>query len=152
MSLLPRQRFQYLMIAALVALLAGCAGGGKTPSGGEGAQSLSGPLIGKRWTLLLVGTSDRLEFATKPWFEISPQGKVTGFDGCNQINTSVTLGANNHIEFGEIASTRMTCPDMDKVRQVTDMLDTAYGYLIDHDRLVFFGPDQRVLGGWRTSD
>lgn len=146
-----RQRLPYLLIAALVVLLAGCAGGGKMPSSGEGAQSLSGPLVGERWTLLLVGTSDRLEFATKPWFEISPQGEVTGFDGCNRITTRVTLGANNHIAFDDIASTRMACPDMDKARRVTDMLDTAYGYLIDHDRLVFFGPDQRVLGGWRRS-
>ncbi|MFO7648829.1 MAG: hypothetical protein R6W02_12245, partial [Halomonas campaniensis] len=24
--------------------------------------------------------------------------------------------------------------------------------VIDHDRLVFFGPDQRVLGGWRKAN
>ncbi|HSH47674.1 MAG TPA: META domain-containing protein [Halomonas sp.] len=150
MVLPSRQRVQYLILVALVALLAGCAGAEKAPQG-SGDASLPGPLVGKRWTLLLVGTSDRLEFATRPWFEISPRGEVTGFDGCNRINTRATLGANNHIEFGDIASTRMACPDMEKSRRVTDMLNSAYAYLIDHDRLVFFGPDQRVLGGWRKS-
>lgn len=151
MPLLPRQLFLRLMIATLVALLVGCSSGTQAPSGG-GLQPLPDALTGKRWSLLLIGTSDRLVFDTKPWIEISPQGEVTGFDGCNQINTRVTLGADNHIEFGEFASTRMACPDMDKSGQVTEMLNTAYGYLIDHDRLVFFGPDQRVLGGWRTND
>lgn len=148
MSLLPRQLFPGLMIAALVALLVGCSSDTQAPSG-DNTQPLPDALTGKRWNLLLVGTSDRLEFDTKPWFEISPQGKVTGFDGCNQITAGVTLGADNHIDFAELASTRMACPDMDKVQRVTEMLEAAYGYLIDHDRLVFFGPDQRVLGGWR---
>lgn len=150
MSLLPRQTVSFLM-AVLLALLVGCANDEGSNKQAAEQKNLSGPLIGKRWTLLLVGTSERLQFDTKPWFEISPDGEVTGFDGCNQIMTSVALGENHHIEFGDIASTRMACPDMDNVRRVTQMLDTAYGYLIDHDRLVFFGPDQRVLGGWRES-
>lgn len=151
MSLLHRQTISFLMVAVLT-LLVGCASDEGSKKQVVEQKTLSGPLVDKRWTLLLVGTSERLSFDTNPWFEISPKGEVTGFDGCNQITSTVTLGANHHIEFGNIASTRMACPDMDNVRQVTEMLNNAYGYLIDHDRLVFFGPDQRVLGGWRTSD
>ena len=43
-------------------------------------------------------------------------------------------------------------PQMGDAKRVTDMLETAYRYLIDHDRLVFFGPDSRVLGGWREGN
>lgn len=151
MSSLSRQAV-FFVGAALLALLVGCASDDGSPQEGASLKELPGPLIGKRWTLLLVGTSERLTFATQPWFEISPDGEVIGFDGCNQITTSVAVGENHHIEFGDIAATRMACPDMDNVSRVTQMLDTAYGYLIDHDRLVFFGPDQRVLGGWNTND
>ncbi|MGO2132549.1 MAG: META domain-containing protein [Halomonas sp.] len=151
MSSLPRQTLLIAM-AALLALLVGCASDEGSPQKGGSHKKLSGPLIGERWTLLLVGTSERLAFETQPWFEISPNGEVSGFDGCNPIMTNVTLGENHHIEFGDIASGRMACPDMENSRQVTEMLNTAYGYLIDHDRLVFFGPDQRVLGGWRESN
>ncbi|WP_035572400.1 META domain-containing protein [Halomonas halocynthiae] len=152
MPLLLRQTMiPFLMVAALV-LLVGCANDEGSKKQTAEQKNLSGPLLGKRWTLLLVGTSERLSFETTPWFEISPNGDVSGFDGCNPIMTSVTLGKNHHIEFGDIASGRMACPGMENARQVTEMLNSAYGYLIDHDRLVFFGPDQRVLGGWRESN
>ncbi len=79
-------------------------------------------------------------------------GRVSGSDGCNQFTGKVSLGESQRIEFSELASTRMACPNMEDAKRVTDMLDTAYRYLIDHDRLVFFGPDSRVLGGWREAN
>ncbi|UYG07362.1 META domain-containing protein [Halomonas sp. M4R1S46] len=146
-----RPSFRPLLSLTLLALLlAGCAGGPAPVT--DPADSLSGPVVGPRWNLLLVGTSDRLDLPTTPWFEVAPDGRVSGHDGCNRFTGSVELGPNNRIEFGELAATRMACPHMDQSGQVTAMLDTAYRYLIDHDRLVFFGPDQRVLGGFRRDD
>lgn len=118
------------------------------PSGGK----LDGPVVGQRWNLLLVGTDERLSMPTTPHFVIAPDGRVSGHDGCNAINGRVQLDDGNRIQFRELASTKMGCPQLDDARRVTTMMETAYRYLIDHDRLVFFGPDQRVLGGWRKAN
>ncbi|TVP52211.1 MAG: META domain-containing protein [Halomonas sp.] len=114
--------------------------------------SLSGPIVEQRWNLLLVGTDERLSMPETPHFRISKDGKVSGHDGCNRFTGQVTLGESQRIEFGELATTRMACPQMADAKRVTDMMETAYRYLIDHDRLVFFGPDSRVLGGWREGN
>ncbi|MBR2513944.1 MAG: META domain-containing protein [Halomonas sp.] len=116
------------------------------------STELSGPIVEQRWNLLLVGTDERLSMQEAPFFRIERDGKVSGSDGCNRFTGSVSLGESQRIEFSELASTRMACPNMEDAKRVTDMLDTAYRYLIDHDRLVFFGPDSRVLGGWREAN
>ncbi|MDR5888508.1 MULTISPECIES: META domain-containing protein [Halomonas] len=134
----------------LAALMAGCAAGpAPVPPPGD---TVSGPVVGPRWNLLLVGTSERLEMPATPWFQVAADGNVIGSDGCNRFTGSVALDAQNRIEFSSLTSTRRACPDMAGARQVTEMLDEAYRYLIDHDRLVFFGPDQHVLGGFRRVD
>ena len=113
--------------------------------------TLSGPVVEQRWNLLLVGTDERLSFAEAPFFKIASNGQVTGYDGCNRFTGRVALGDSQRIEFSEFATTRMACPNAGDAERVTGMLKNAYRYLIDHDRLVFFGPDSRVLGGWREA-
>ncbi|MDT8896468.1 META domain-containing protein [Halomonas sp. I1] len=139
-----------LMMTAIAVGLAGCASEPETDVAPDG--DVSGPVVGPRWNLLLVGTSERLDLSPTPHFRITPDGRVSGHDGCNQFGGTVELDDENRIEFGELRSTMMACPDMQDAERVTAMLDEAYRYLIDHDRLVFFGPDQRVLGGFQRAD
>lgn len=139
-----------LMMTAIAVGLAGCASEPATDVAPDG--DVSGPVVGPRWNLLLVGTSERLDLSPTPHFRITPDGRVSGHDGCNQFGGAVELDDENRIEFGELRSTMMACPDMQDAERVTAMLDEAYRYLIDHDRLVFFGPDQRVLGGFQRAD
>ncbi|WP_275288471.1 META domain-containing protein [Halomonas elongata] len=139
-----------LMMTAIAVGLAGCASEPETGVAPDG--DVSGPVVGPRWNLLLVGTSERLDLSPTPYFRITPDGRVSGHDGCNQFGGTVELDDENRIEFGELRSTMMACPDMQDADRVTAMLDEAYRYLIDHDRLVFFGPDQRVLGGFQRAD
>ncbi|WP_339883451.1 META domain-containing protein [Vreelandella maris] len=142
------------LLASTVLLLSACssAPGPGTSSQGSSGSSLSGAIVDQRWNLLLVGTDERLSMPETPFFQISRDGSVSGHDGCNRLTGKVTLGENQRIEFSELATTRMACPQMDDAKRVTDMMETAYRYLIDHDRLVFFGPDSRVLGGWREGN
>ncbi|MDQ7728127.1 META domain-containing protein [Halomonas sp. SpR8] len=143
------------LLASAAMLLSACSsapGPESTPQDGSSGSSLSGAIVDQSWNLLLVGTDERLSMPQTPSFQISKDGKVSGHDGCNRFTGQVTLGDNQRIEFSELATTRMACPQMGDAEKVTDMLETAYRYLIDHDRLVFFGPDSRVLGGWRESN
>lgn len=148
-----------LALAGLsLVLLAACGTtGSSVPSsettGGMGTGvSLSGDIVEQRWNFLLNGTDEKLDFDQTPYFRIASDGSVSGYDGCNRFTGQVELGANQRIAFSQLASTRMACPGMENAQHVTNMLTNAYRYLIDHDRLVFFGPDSRVLGGWREAN
>jgi len=143
------------LLASAALLLSACSsspGPSTSPQSGPSDSSLSGAIVEQRWNLLLVGTDERLSMPEAPFFQISKEGNVSGHDGCNRFSGEVTLGENQRIEFSQLATTRMACPQMADAKRVTDMLETAYRYLIDHDRLVFFGPDSRVLGGWREGN
>ena len=142
-------------LASLALLLSACssAPGPSSPAPqGPGDSSFSGAIVEQRWNLLLVGTDERLAMPETPFFHISREGKVSGSDGCNRITGQVKLGDNQRIEFSNLGTTRMAWPQMGDAKRVTDMMESAYRYLIDHDRLVFFGPDSRVLGGWREGN
>ena len=138
-------------LALTVVLLSACSSTPDEPQINDTPRhtGLSGPIVDQRWNLLLIGTDERLSFAETPFFTISKDGKVAGSDGCNRFTGNVSLRESHRIDFEGLATTRMACPNMADAKRVTDMLDNAYRYLIDHDRLVFFGPDSRVLGGWR---
>ncbi|SDN48149.1 META domain-containing protein [Vreelandella arcis] len=142
-------------LASAALLLSACSsapGPRPAPEEGPSGTSLSGAVVEQRWNLLLVGTSERLSMPETPFFRIGRDGNVSGHDGCNRFTGQVALGEGQRIEFSELATTRKACSNMEDAQRVTDMLETAYRYLIDHDRLVFFGPDSRVLGGWRESN
>ncbi|MDI5920938.1 META domain-containing protein [Halomonas sp. LR5S13] len=140
-----------LLLAAGALLLAACSSR-PAPQLDEPAARLEGPVVDQRWNLLLVGTNERLEMPERPHFVIDRDGRVSGSDGCNRLTGRAALGENNRIAFSDLATTRRACPQAEDAARVTGMLENAYRYLIDHDRLVFFGPDQRVLGGWRRVD
>ncbi|MCL7929402.1 META domain-containing protein [Halomonas llamarensis] len=142
-------------LASATLLLSACSsapGPGSATDPEPVGGSLSGPVIEQRWNFLLNGTNEKLDFDQTPYFRIASDGSVSGYDGCNRFTGQVELGANQRIAFNQLASTRMACPGMENAQHVTNMLTNAYRYLIDHDRLVFFGPDSRVLGGWREAD
>lgn len=143
------------LLASAVLLVSACSsapGPSPAPQDGSSGSALSGAIVDQRWNLLLVGTDERLSMPETAFFQISRDGSVSGHDGCNRFTGAVTLGESQRIEFSQLATTRMACPQMADAKRVTDMLETAYRYLIDHDRLVFFGPDSRVLGGWREGN
>ncbi|MBA2780556.1 META domain-containing protein [Billgrantia kenyensis] len=143
-----------LLLAFVAMSLAACGGKPSEPSRQDAPRIASSdhPVVGQRWNLLLVGTDERLSMPETPHFVVAPDGRVTGSDGCNQINGRVRLDEGNRIQFSDLATTRRGCPQLEDAQRVTDMMETAYRFLIDHDRLVFFGPDQRVLGGWRKAN
>ncbi len=141
----------WLMGLATAALLAGCSTAPAPDYRGDQATAVSSPVVGPRWNLLLVGTHERLSLPERAHFVIARDGSVSGSDGCNQLRGQVRLGERQRIEFQDLATTRRGCAQAADAERVREMLETAYRFLIDHDRLVFFGPDQRVLGGFRRA-
>lgn len=131
-------------------LLSACAGGPVDELPAAGAP-LQGPVVEQRWRLLLVGTDERLSMPETPWFTVDREGRLSGSDGCAPLEGRVSLGEGQRIEVEASGRPPRACAQAEEAQRVRDLLETAYRYLIDHDRLIFFGPDQRVLGGFRKA-
>lgn len=62
--------------------------------------------------------------------------KFYGDDGCNQIFGSVANASDGNLKLGEIASTRMSCEDMETPKQYTELLEKARHYEMTATTLV----------------
>ena len=139
-------------VISLVVALAGCASSRPASESPLDPAMSSSPLVGQRWELRLIGTDQYWRGEQPAYFTLSPdngQLRLIGSNGCNRLVGEVLLGEGQRIDFGNLASTRMACPGTPQAAQVNAMLSQAYRYLIDHNRLVFFGPDSLVLGAFK---
>ncbi|EPC01966.1 hypothetical protein L861_20150 [Litchfieldella anticariensis FP35 = DSM 16096] len=146
----------WLGFGLLAILLAGCAGSSTPVPDRQQAQTAAAesPVVGPRWRLILIGTDERWVGSEPAWFEVIPNGgalRLTGSDGCNRLNGQVSFDDGNRIHIENLASTRMACPNLANAQRVGMLFENAYRYLIDGDRLVFFGRDSRVLGGFQRT-
>ncbi|MBP9187800.1 MAG: META domain-containing protein [Bacteroidia bacterium] len=71
--------------------------------------------INGKWLLKKINNKEipsQLDIKTIPYIEINGETqKVTGFTGCNKLNGKFLIRG-NEITMGEIASTRMACPNV----------------------------------------
>lgn len=63
--------------------------------------------------------------------------KAFGFGGCNQYSTNVNLTPEK-MEFGEILSTMMACPEMEVEEAFTDLLTLVDNYEINGRELKLY--------------
>ena len=105
-----------LCIPLLVVLLAGCATSSDA-TGAWGDPTVSGT----------------------PSLELEAGGQFNGTDGCNRLSGQ-WVQTNNLIEFSNIASTRMFCPDIDT------WLSTATRAEIHGDSLTFYDATGNDVG------
>ncbi|SDL25289.1 Heat shock protein HslJ [Modicisalibacter muralis] len=139
-------------VILMVVALAGCATSRPASQSPADTAMHSSPLVGQRWELILIGTDEYWQGRQPAYFSLSPDNgrlRFIGSNGCNRLTGTVTLGEGQRIDFGNLASTRMACPGIPQAAQVNALLSQAYRYLIDHDRLVLFGPDSLVLGAFQ---
>lgn len=74
--------------------------------------------------------------------------RVTGNSGCNRLSGAINHdGADeNSISFGNVASTRMACPDMDTENQVLSALNSVRSYgLLDNGHLALMAEGSTVV-------
>lgn len=58
-----------------------------------------------------------------------------GNGGCNSINGGYTLKEGNRISFGNVASTMMACPSMEKEKIIAQILEETDNYSIADGQL-----------------
>jgi heat shock protein HslJ len=112
-----------LLLLAAAAALTACA------SNAGGGSASSDP----------VGTWGDPDANGEPSLVLTNDGKLTGTDGCNQLSGSWSED-DGTITFGELASTRMFCEDVD------DWLSKANTAKVDDKTMTVYGPAGKKIG------
>mgnify|MGYP002783774335 CR=1 FL=1 len=79
-------------------------------------------------------------------FVFDPETKrVGGSAGCNRISGFYTIEKKNNIKFGEIASTKMACPDLAFEEAVLKAIPTITQFTVENNQLLFWNNNTIVF-------
>jgi heat shock protein HslJ len=77
---------------------------------------------------------------------LKPEGnKVTGSGGCNVLNGTYELGDGSSILFSKMATTMMSCPDMETEQQFLKVFEKAETYRVKGDTLLLNNSNENTL-------
>lgn len=134
-------RFFYsVVITTLVTLmLGGCCACRK------GKNNL--PLVDTEWHLMRLMGNDLSLAADKFIFTFNQDGEFTGTGACNRIFGAYKSNEQRELKFENLASTRMTCPDVKLETEFSTILSRATHYEVDGNLLLIFsnGEVQAIL-------
>lgn len=92
---------------------------------------------GLEWQLIqLGGKSVRPEEGTFSLQFDAEKQTVSGTGACNRLSGNYTTGERRALSIGPLASTRMTCPDMDRERDYAEALEATTHYDMDGPMLL----------------
>ncbi|WP_373060101.1 META domain-containing protein [Zunongwangia sp. H14] len=126
-----------ISLALLIISAAGC-NTTKTPNEIHNNDPDKEMITKHKWILVKLAEQDIPINKAPVYFTLDPEeNKVNGFAGCNTFMGGFTLAAGNHIQFSQIASTRVACPDMEiDEREVLNAFESANDYSITGDTLM----------------
>lgn len=101
------------------------------------------PIQANWQVLLLNGSSIDLEEPLVLNFDQA--GKVNGNIGCNNVTGNYTVDNQSKIEFSKLATTRMTCPNMEIESEILNILNSSSSYSIENDSLTIQSQDNTSL-------
>lgn len=123
-----RRVFVFSVVAVMAMLAVGCCACRK----GKNAK----PLVGTQWHLVRMMERD-LQIAPEDFiFTFDADGHFGGKGACNRMMGSYTTTDKGGITFGNVASTRMMCPNVDLEAELSKILEDATHYEIDGDMLM----------------
>lgn len=128
------RKIYFIALAALV--VAACS------SKGDG--DVSPEVLLEKWTLVRLG-NEVIVNKQPISLEFSKEGTVEGFAGCNQLMAQFSTSNDSLLTFSQIATTRMSCPEIRLEQAVVDMLSHVAYFHADEYRLVLFSKADSVL-------
>ena len=99
------------------------------------------------WKLTRMGDEAIIPIAEarEPHIVLNVDGRMAGSDGCNQLSASYEIDGDT-IGFGEIATTRMACPQgEEQARQFREALERASRYRVVGSHLELFNEAGEML-------
>lgn len=67
---------------------------------------------------------------------LAEDNRIAGVGACNRLMGSYTLGQKGELKIGQLASTMMACPDMDKEQEYTQAIESVTHYEMDGPMLL----------------
>lgn len=97
------------------------------------------------WELVEMQGSDPEDLA-KIWlkFEEGSEKKVSGFAGCNRFFGSYVV-SDKQLEFGNLSSTKMYCPQMDIETTFLEKLGEIDNFRISNSNLRLYSGNSKIL-------
>lgn len=68
-----------------------------------------------------------------------------GKDGCNSFNAPIKSLSNTELHFGDIAATKMMCPDMETPQQFLEALDQVMTFKVENGELILLDKEGNEL-------
>ena len=119
-----------ILLSALLFLLAACCPCRKY-------QRLYGaPLVGTQWQLVLLNGQDIPNPDSRFSLHFENRRQLNGSSGCNRYRAACDAQPNGHLHIGEIAVTRMACPDAGTESSFLEMLRSTVRYELDAKMLI----------------
>lgn len=128
-----------------------------TPSASSQSQSQSQQptlLYQQHWVATEINGFQVESSEKTPQIQFDSSSKrFSGSDGCNQIMGSFNT-ADDHLSFGEIASTKMMCPDANSLTatQYQQALAKVTSYRASSQLLVLFDQNGQTLIAFKKAD
>lgn len=98
----------------------------------------------------LVELEGKTVKAERPiYLELAADHKVTGHVGCNRVTGAYEMKVENQIHFENMATTRMTCPEIELEGQVLKVLEEVSQFSLDNGSLVFNSENGASLAVWQ---
>ncbi len=98
------------------------------------------PLIGTEWHLVRMMSGDLSIKPDQFVFTFGKDGNFSGVGACNRMMGSYTATEKGGMTFGgDMASTRMMCPDIELETKFAEILGSTTHYEIDGDMLMLLG-------------
>ena len=125
-----------IIFVTMLLLLTGCGSGKK--NGVTSPESLYGA-----WELHELN-GEEVSAEQLPTIEMKEDGTLHGFSGCNILNGTFTAEENGVVSFGEMATTRMSCPDMQLASDFLGALAAVDHFSVSENRLTLLSGDKAV--------
>lgn len=100
------------------------------------------PALGGMWigTRLMGNSIEKGDNTPSITFDLDKM-MVAGKDGCNNYNSSIKTLSNADLIFGQIASTKMMCPQMEVANKFTNAISTVVAYKVEGRELIMMDED-----------
>lgn len=102
------------------------------------------PLVGTEWHLVQIMGRDVDKSSDSYNLLFSADGNVSGVGDCNRLMGSYKTNEKRALELGQLASTRMMCPDQQSEDEFMQMLSGVTHYEMDGDMMLLLSDGELV--------
>lgn len=119
---------QRLVLLIFAGMIIGC--GPDSDQNNDNGQDVKA--FQTKWEIIGMD-GDEIRADRPVYIDLSEDQKVSGFAGCNRVMGSYEISSGNKVQFENLATTRMACPNLDLENKILKLLDSANHFKIENE-------------------